>query len=275
MRAAGWTPLRFAVASEWEELAALLLRAGATADDGAVAAAEGAKDNAEYLSTSAKRASTAWMGREAAARTAVAAKLHALLVPPRARRPPGARERPRGGGGVGGAPTAAEYEVTVQQLGQPQWLARVSRLEVEVEWLVMVAADATTRTRRGRRRRRTVARAAGSCRRGRGGPTGGLRVAVLGGLSMDKSFMLRLRAQRNATDWGAATDAVMVSTSARGRHVATALLAAFGVVLLVLLGMAAAAAHGGRAARWRMRGGDSEEAKYHRVPGEEARWPPR
>ena len=93
---------------------------------------------------------------------------------------------------------------------------------------------------------------------------------VLGGLSMDKSFMLRLRARNNATGWGAATDAVMVSTSARGRHAATALLAAFGVVLLVLLGMAAATAHGGRAARWRMRGGDGEEARYHRVPGEEA-----
>ena len=33
-------------------------------------------------------------------------------------------------------PTAAEYEVTVQQLGQPRWLwPRVSRLEVELEWL--------------------------------------------------------------------------------------------------------------------------------------------
>ena len=93
---------------------------------------------------------------------------------------------------------------------------------------------------------------------------------VLGGLSMDKSFMLRLRARNNATGWGAATDAVMVSTSARGRHVATALLAAFGVVLLVLLGMAAATAHGGRAAWWRLRGGEGEEAEYHRVPGEEA-----
>ena len=274
VRAAGWTPLHFAVASEWEELAALLLRAGATADDGAVAAAEDAKDNAEYLSTSAKRASTAWMGREAAARTAVAAKLHGLLVPPRARRPHLVRasdhevevewEVP---------PTAAEYEVTVQQLGQPRWLwPRVSRLEVELEWLVMVAADPTHYT--------NATRAEAAAHGGKGGglvPTGTrwadgrlLASYVLGGLSMDKSFMLRLRARNNASGWGAATDAVMVSTSARGRHVATALLAAFGVVLLVLLGMAAATAHGGRAARWRMRGGDAEEAEYHRVPGEEA-----
>ena len=105
-------------------------------------------------------------------------------------------------------PTAAEYEVTVQQLGQPRWLwPRVSRLEVELEWLVMVAADVTHYT--------NATRAEAASHGGKGGglvPTGTrwadgrlLASYVLGGLSMDKSFMLRLRARNNATGWGAAT----------------------------------------------------------------------
>ena len=71
-------------------------------------------------------------------------------------------------------PTAAEYEVTVQQLGQPRWLwPRVSRLEIELEWLVMVAADVTHYT--------NATRAEAAAHGGKGGglvPTGTRKVTI-------------------------------------------------------------------------------------------------